>query len=87
MPFGRPAWIVVLATPDGFRQSIRTVDGGLVCGKLPGLPVDAAEVLVLETAAAMVRELGTEFHGEVLDVVWEADSAPGYWRGQVRQRS
>ncbi|GHI10041.1 hypothetical protein [Streptomyces cellostaticus] len=40
-PFGLPESIALLATPDGRRHSIRTRDGGMVCGRLAEVPGDA----------------------------------------------
>jgi hypothetical protein len=33
-PFGRPKSIILLVTPDGWRYSVATEDGGSLCGRL-----------------------------------------------------
>jgi len=85
VPFGVPKDIVLLATPNGWRHSIRTEDGALVCGRLRDVPVGADTEQAKEGAAAMLRELGREFHGTVLEVAWGAAGPSGSWSGRIRQ--
>ncbi|MFH8775042.1 hypothetical protein ACIF83_23060 [Streptomyces sp. NPDC085866] len=35
-----PESIVLPATPDGRRHNIRTADGGMLCGRLGGVPAE-----------------------------------------------
>ncbi|MFJ5228415.1 hypothetical protein ACIQBJ_00830 [Kitasatospora sp. NPDC088391] len=77
-----PKDIVLLATPPGWRHSLVTSDGGFVCGHLPGIPVEDAE-RAKERAAAMLSELGREFHGAVFEVVWEESTSPDSWTGHI----
>ncbi|MGW8981570.1 hypothetical protein ACWGQ9_02800 [Streptomyces parvus] len=37
-PFGMPKGIVLLATPECWRHSVLTEEGGTLCGRLTGLP-------------------------------------------------
>ncbi len=36
-----PKGVVLLATPEGWRHSVLTADGGTVCGRLAGVPAGA----------------------------------------------
>ncbi|GAA3081483.1 hypothetical protein GCM10020000_79230 [Streptomyces olivoverticillatus] len=84
IPFGLPKDIVLLPTPSGWRHSISTVDGGLVCGRLRELPADADAEQAMSVAAAMLMQLGREFHATALDVTWEPTQQSGSWCGRIR---
>ncbi|MFB7664889.1 hypothetical protein ACFC1R_13200 [Kitasatospora sp. NPDC056138] len=85
VPFGPPREIVLLATPGGWRHSVTTTDGALVCGRVPQVAVDADAEQAKDAAAAMIMGLGHEFHGIVLEVSWEPGRSAGSWNGRVRQ--
>ncbi|MER5728344.1 hypothetical protein ABT084_08280 [Streptomyces sp. NPDC002138] len=80
-----PKDIVLLATPSGWRHSTTTVDGTIICG-MTRVPVTATAEQAKEGAAAMLRELGREFHGTALEVTWEPDRVPGSCIGHIQPR-
>ncbi|WP_406055117.1 hypothetical protein OG462_05890 [Streptomyces sp. NBC_01077] len=80
-PFGLPKGIVLLATPDGWRHSILTVEGGMVCGRLSDELLDPEAAL--SAAVTMVRELARDFHDTRVDVTWDPRREPWTWTGQV----
>jgi hypothetical protein len=82
-PFGLPTGIVLLATPEGWRHSVLTVDGGMHCGRLPDVPVNAGPAEALAAAAAMVVGLAHVFHEVRVDVTWDPPREPGSWTAQV----
>ncbi|MGW5355754.1 hypothetical protein ACWERV_35215 [Streptomyces sp. NPDC004031] len=69
-PFGMPRHIVLLATPQGWRHSLTTTDGALVCGGLNDLPADAGPAEARRAATDMLTGLCREFHGTGIDVTW-----------------
>lgn len=75
--------IVVLATPDGWRHSVLTLDGGMFCGRLAEVPVDAGPAEARAAAVAMVVGLACDVHGVRVDVTWDPSREPGSWTGQV----
>ncbi|MFF4901882.1 hypothetical protein [Streptomyces sp. NPDC001068] len=81
--FGKPKSIVLLATPEGWRHSVLTVDGGMVCGRLADVPPDAGPAEAMAAAAAMVMGLARDFHEERVDVTWDPPREPGSWTAQV----
>ncbi|MFF2216772.1 hypothetical protein [Streptomyces antibioticus] len=78
-----PKGIVVLATPDGWRLSVLTLDGGMFCGRLADVPVDAGTAEARAAAAAMVVGLARDVRGVRVDVTWDPPREPGCWTGQV----
>lgn len=86
IPFGLPKDIVLLATPSGWRHSITATDGALFCGRLSRVPVEADAEQAKDGAAAMLLELGREFHGTALEVMWEPTQLPGSLSGRIQQR-
>ncbi|MDI3406646.1 hypothetical protein [Streptomyces cavernicola] len=83
-PFGMPEGILLLETPEGWRHSVRTADGGTVCGRLSGVAVDADPAEARAAAAAMVVRSAREFHGADVEVSWDPSREPGAgWTAQV----
>ncbi|WP_157880393.1 hypothetical protein [Streptomyces katrae] len=82
-PYGIPKDIVLLATPSGWRHSTTTVDGTLICGRLTRVPITATAEQAKEAAAALLVELGREFHRTALEVTWEPDQVPGSCSGRI----
>ncbi|MPY37829.1 hypothetical protein FNH09_43460 [Streptomyces adustus] len=82
-PFGVPESIVLLATPEGWRHSVLTVDGGMLCGRLADVPVNAGSAEARAAAAAMVVGLAHDFHEVRVDVTWDPPREPGSWTAQV----
>jgi hypothetical protein len=82
-PFGMPKGIVLLATPEGWRHSVLTADGGMVCGRLPGVAIDAGPAEARTAAAAIVAGLAHDFHGTNVEVTWNPTQDPQSWTGQV----
>ncbi|MER5375892.1 hypothetical protein [Streptomyces sp. NPDC002553] len=81
--FGIPKSIVLLATPEGWRHSVLTVEGGMLCGRLADVPVDAGPAGARAAAAAMVVQLAHDFHEIRVDVAWDPPRSPGAWTAQV----
>ncbi|MFE2537513.1 hypothetical protein [Streptomyces sp. NPDC059371] len=82
-PFGMPKGIVLLATPEGWRHSVLTVEGGMLCGCLADVPVNAGPAKARAAAAAMVVGLAHDFHEVPVDVTWDPPREPGSWTAQV----
>ncbi|MFI1825660.1 hypothetical protein ACH41E_04285 [Streptomyces sp. NPDC020412] len=70
-PFGMPKGVVLLATPEGWRYSVLTVDGGMLCGRLADLPIDAGPAEARAAAAAMVAGRAPGFDEADIDVTWD----------------
>ncbi|MFJ9113889.1 hypothetical protein [Streptomyces sp. NPDC102283] len=82
-PFGMPKGIVLLATPEGWRHSVLTVEGGMLCGRLADVPVATAPDEAQAAAATMVMGLAHDVHGVHVDVTWDPPREPGAWTAQV----
>ncbi|MFE3552655.1 hypothetical protein ACFXN2_28765 [Streptomyces kronopolitis] len=82
-PFGMPKGIVLLATPEGWRHSVLTVEGGMLCGRLTDVPVNAGPAEAQAVAAAMVVGLAHDVHDVRVDVTWDPPGKPGSWTAQV----
>ncbi|WP_143650798.1 hypothetical protein [Streptomyces phaeoluteigriseus] len=82
-PFGIPKGIVLLATPEGWRHSVLTVECGMLCGPLADVPVEAGPAEARAAAAAMVVGLAHEFHEIRVDVTWDPPREPGSWTAQI----
>ncbi|MGW7244471.1 hypothetical protein [Streptomyces sp. NPDC054804] len=78
-----PKSIVLLSTPKGWRHSVLTVDGGIHCGHLTNLQVNADPAEARAAAAAMVVGLAHDFHEARVDVTWDPPREPGSWTAQV----
>ncbi|MFB9388469.1 hypothetical protein ACFPM3_05855 [Streptomyces coeruleoprunus] len=72
-----PKAIVLCATPRGWRHSVLTVEGGMVCGGLSDVPPDAGPEEARAAAAAMLVGLARGFHGVGVDVTWDPPKKPG----------
>ncbi|MEU9999125.1 hypothetical protein [Streptomyces sp. NPDC050848] len=81
-PFGIPKGIVPLATPDGWRHSVLTLEGGMLCGRL-AVPVDTDPHDARAAAAAMVAGLARAFHGADVEVTWDPPQEPWSWTARV----
>lgn len=81
-PFGIPKGIVLLATPDGWRHSVLTVEGGMLCGRLD-VPINADPQDARAAAAAMATGLARDFHGTDVEVNWDPPQEPRSWTAQV----
>lgn len=66
----------MLATPDGWRHSVLTLDGGMFCGRLAEVPVDADPAEARAAAAAMVVGLACDVHDVRVDVTWDRPGSP-----------
>lgn len=82
-PIGMPKDIILLATPEGWRHSVLTEDGGMHCGRLTDVPVNADPAEAQAAAAAMVVGLAHDFHEARVDVTWDPPREPGSWTAQV----
>ncbi|MGW2705830.1 hypothetical protein [Streptomyces sp. NPDC001340] len=74
-----PESIVLLATPDGWRHSIRTADGGMLCGRLD-VPAEADDEAAQAAAAELVRYLAG---GAGVEVAWDPSPDQASWTGRV----
>ncbi|MFF5018799.1 hypothetical protein [Streptomyces sp. NPDC001165] len=75
-----PESIVLLATPDGWRHSVRTADGGMLCGRLDGLPAEADDEAAQAAAAELVRYLAGDAG---VEVTWDPSPDQASWTGRV----
>ncbi|WP_284581487.1 hypothetical protein [Streptomyces sp. 2P-4] len=82
-PFGMPKGIVLLATPEGWRHSVLTAEGGMLCGALSDVPVQADPADARDAAAAMVVGLARDFHHADVEVTWDLPREPRSWTGRV----
>jgi hypothetical protein len=82
-PIGLPKGIILLATPEGWRHSVLTVEGGMLCGRLADVPANAGPAEARAAAAAMVVGLAHDFHEVPVDVTWDPPREPGSWTAQV----
>ncbi|WP_330294570.1 hypothetical protein [Streptomyces sp. NBC_00503] len=80
-PFGLPKGIVLLATPEGWRYSVLTVEGGMLCGRLSPELLDPETALT--AATTLVVELARDFHGAAVQVYWDPRVEPWTWTGQI----
>lgn len=78
-----PKGIVLLATPEGWRHSVLTEEGGMLCGRLADLPANADPAEAQAAVAAMVVGLAHDFHEADVDVTWDPPLEPGSWTAQV----
>ncbi|OXY88765.1 hypothetical protein [Streptomyces diastatochromogenes] len=76
-----PESIVLLATPDGWRHSIHTADGGLLCGRLDGVPADGEPEAAQTAVAALLGDLAG---GTAVEVTWDPSPDSASWTGRVR---
>ncbi|MDH6521905.1 hypothetical protein M2163_001101 [Streptomyces sp. SAI-135] len=82
-PFSMPKGTVLLATPEGWRHSVLTVDGGTHCGRLADVPVNASPAEARAASEAMVVGLAHDFHGVRVDVTWDPPREAESWTAQV----
>ena len=82
-PFGMPRNIVLLATPEGWRHSVLTEEGGMLCGCLADMAANTDPAEAQAAVAAIVVELAQAFHEADVDVTWDPPREPGSWTGQV----
>ncbi|MFF8480928.1 hypothetical protein ACGFZG_27135 [Streptomyces antibioticus] len=73
----------MLATSDGWRLSVLTLDGGMFCGRLADVPLDAGPAEARAAAAAMVVGFARDVHDVRVDVTWDPPREPGSWTGHV----
>lgn len=83
----RPAWgipkgVVLLATPEGWRTSVLTMEGGMLCGRLD-LPINTHPHDAQAAAAVMVTELARDFHDTDVEVYWDPPQELWSWTAQV----
>ncbi|KOU24895.1 hypothetical protein [Streptomyces sp. WM6368] len=80
--FGIPKGIVLLATPEGWRTSVLTREGGMLCGRLD-VPINTHPQDARAAAAVMVTELARDFHATDVEVNWDPPREPWSWTAQV----
>ncbi|MBD3580717.1 MULTISPECIES: hypothetical protein [Streptomyces] len=82
-PFGMPTGIILPATAEGWRHSVCTAEGGMLCGALPDVPIHAGPADARDAAAAMVAGLARDFHRAHVEVAWDPPREPWSWTGRV----
>jgi len=82
-PHGLPKGIVLLATPEGWRHTVLTAEGGMLCGRLAGVPVGADPEEAQLAAAAMLVDLAREFHRTSIKVTWDPPRGPTSRTGHI----
>lgn len=80
--WGLPKGIVLLSTPEGWRTSVLTMEGGMLCGRLD-IPINTAPQDARAAAAVMVTELARDFHDTDVQVHWDPPPEPWSWTAQV----
>ncbi|WP_426402847.1 hypothetical protein ACN9M0_00515 [Streptomyces sp. R-07] len=86
--FGMPKGVILQATPEGWRCSVFTVNGGTLCGGLmTAVPAAADPARAQIAAAAWVVGLAHDFHGTDVEVTWEPLRELSSWTGQVTPAS
>ncbi|MFI9209796.1 hypothetical protein ACIGW7_16830 [Streptomyces sp. NPDC053253] len=80
--WGIPKGIVLLATPEGWRTSVLTPEGGMICGRLD-VPINTDPQDARAVAAVMVTELARDFHDIDVDVSWDPPQEPWSWTAHV----
>ncbi|MEW1694844.1 hypothetical protein [Streptomyces sp. NPDC091278] len=80
--WGVPKGIVLLATPEGWRITVLTVEGGMLCGRLD-VPVSTDPQDARAAAGAMVKDLARDFHGTEVEVNWDPPVEPWSWTARV----
>ncbi|MFC8176881.1 hypothetical protein [Streptomyces sp. NPDC057325] len=80
--WGTPKGIVLSATPEGWRHSVLTMEGGMLCGRLD-VPVNTDPQDARDAAAQMVTELARDFHDIDVQVSWNPPQEPWSWTAQV----
>lgn len=80
--WGIPKRIVLLATPEGWRTSVLTLEGGMLCGRLD-VPINTNPQDARAAAAVMLMELAREFHQADVEVSWDPPQEPWSWTAQV----
>lgn len=72
-----------MATPEGWRHSVLTEEGGMLCGRLADLAANADPAEAQAAMVAMVVGLAHDFHEADADVIWDPPEEPGSWTAQV----
>ncbi|WP_423833489.1 hypothetical protein [Streptomyces manipurensis] len=80
--WGVPKGIVLLATPDGWRTGILTMEGGMLCGRLD-VPVHTDPQAARAAAARMVTRLARDFHDIDVEVSWDVPEEPWSWTARI----
>ncbi|WP_405835340.1 hypothetical protein [Streptomyces sp. NBC_01518] len=81
-PLGIPKGIVLLEAPDGWRHTILTEDGGMLCGRLNVAPHTAPQD-ARAAAEAVAKGLARDFHRTDVEVNWDPPQDPGSWNAQI----
>ncbi|MFR9726691.1 hypothetical protein ACL02R_25515 [Streptomyces sp. MS19] len=85
-PSGMPEGIVLLRTPDGWRHSILTPEGGMASGRLARALADTDPDAARGAATALVVELARDLHGTDVEVRWDPPGTADVWTGSVHPR-
>ncbi|MFD9537383.1 hypothetical protein [Streptomyces sp. NPDC060010] len=80
--FGLPKEIVLSATPEGWRTSVLTMEGGMLRGRL-GVPINTDPQDARAAATARVTELARDVHDSAVEVNWDLPEEPWSWTAQV----
>lgn len=80
---GPPRSVTIYPTPEGWRFSIATEKGALLCGRYPDLPPTAAFEEARVVAERRIQQTGREFFDLSLIVEWHPGDDPEWWDGRV----
>ncbi|MFJ8827473.1 hypothetical protein ACIREE_37635 [Streptomyces sp. NPDC102467] len=72
-----PKGITLLATPEGWRHSVLTEEGGMLCGRLADVPANTDPAEARAAVAAIVVGLAHGVHETDVDVTWDPSREPG----------
>lgn len=80
--FALPKEIVLSATPESWRTSVLTTEGGMLCGRL-GVPINTDPQDARAAATAWVTDLARDVHDTAVEVNWDPPEEPWSWTAQV----
>jgi hypothetical protein len=80
---GPPRSVTIYSTPDGWRFSLATENGGLLCGRYPEVPPTAPFEEARVVAEQKIEQTAREFFDLSVDVHWQPGDEPGWWNGTV----
>lgn len=78
-----PKSIALLATPEGWRYSVLTEEGGMLCGRLADVPANTDPAEARAAVAALAVRLAHDFHEADVNVTWDPPREPDSWTAQA----
>ena len=80
---GPPVEIVIYPDGGGWRHSVLTKKGGLLCGRLPSVTASDSDEVARDEATRLVLRIGAKYFEIGLEVEWAPADEPGWWVGTV----